>query len=652
LNRGTEHRRLAAIMFTDMVGYSALSQRNEALALELLEEHRRIVRGILPRHAGREVKTTGDGFLVEFPSALAAVQCAVEIQRTLAERNQGQPAERQVRLRIGIHVGDVVAREGDVHGDGVNIAARIEPLSEPGGICLSRAVFEQVQGKLAEPMESAGQMDLKNLARPVEVFRVELRSSREDLTRESQIANHESQMERSLAVLPFVNMSDDRENEFLADGITEDLITALSRVKGLRVPARTSSFAFKGKNEDIRRIGQLLSVETVLEGSVRKSGNKLRVTAQLVKVRDGFHLWSERYDREMKDVFDIQDDITRAIVGALEVQLAGGSQTQFVQRQTASTRAYELYAQGRIYCDQRGPALRKAVHYFELALLEDPDYVLAFAGLAEALSMSCFHSLVSTQDAMRRARVAAETAVRLAPDLADGHAALGWVNTLYGWDWAGAEQCFRRANEINPRHPQGHFWYASLLGLLGRTKESLTVSVRGVEVDPLSPATNISVVWWTIYARRFTEALAQVQEVIARWPDWGVGHVIHADCLLLLDRAREAVPVAEKAVHLASRSPLSLIRLGRALLRADERERARDTLAELRQPCAPWVPAQHNIALLQWGLGDKEAAGASFRRAYEEREAVLPWLFNFPLNDELRGDPTFEELRCKLGLSP
>src|SRR6266566_3307783 len=305
----TEHRKLAAIMFTDMVGYSALVERNEAFALALLEEHRRLLRSVFPKHQGSEIKTIGDGFLVEFSSALAAVQCGIEIQEEIAKRNSANPPQGLFQVRIGIHAGDVVRRDDDVIGDGVNIAARIEPLAEAGGICISQQVFDQVENRVGKSLKRMGQVKLKNMMRPLEVYCVVCEGTAPgppDLAPDSK----SSGIQKSIAVLPFLNMSSDPENEYLSDGLTEDLIMAFSQLKGLRVPARTSSFAFKGKNEDIRLIGQQLNVNTILEGSVRKVGSRLRITAQLINVADGDHLWSQTFDREVQEVFAIQDEIT------------------------------------------------------------------------------------------------------------------------------------------------------------------------------------------------------------------------------------------------------------------------------------------------------------------------------------------------------
>ena len=344
MKRNTEQRKLAAIMFTDMVGYSALSQRNEALALELLEEHRGVLRRLFPKYQGTEVKTTGDGFLVEFASALDAVRCAVEIQKTLAERNQTQPAERQVRIRIGVHLGDMVRKEGDVYGDGVNIAARIEPLAEPGGICISNSVHDQIENKVDYALVRLSKPELKNIQANVQVYKLVLDAvrppapshpgrrrqaialgvlavlaaglfvflkfgARPKSSAAASNAPNAVAEQKSIAVLPFVNMSADKDDEYLSDGMTEELLNVLAKVKGLRVPGRSASFAFKGKNEEdiFRKVGDQLHVNTVLEGSVRKAGDKLRITAQLINVADGLSSlvrnlrWRhERYPRHAK----------------------------------------------------------------------------------------------------------------------------------------------------------------------------------------------------------------------------------------------------------------------------------------------------------------------------------------------------------------
>lgn len=359
----TEHRKLAAIMFTDMVGYSALSQKDEALALELLAEQERLLRPLIAKFQGLVIKTMGDGFLVEFASALAAVRCALEIQEALALRNGVAPGGKTFQIRIGIHVGDVVRRDKDVFGDGVNIAARIEPLAEPGGICISEDVARQIQNKIGQTLVRIGPGELKNIQLPVVIYKLLPASGVTAALSATRLVFTKGRRRRrglaitgaallvllgagiyfwrgmpgtahrpraglmsepgSIAVLPFMNMSSEKENEFLGDGIAEEIIDGLVK-KGLKVPSRTSAFAYKGKNEDIQKIGEQLRVRTVLQGSVRKSGTKLRIGVQLVNVADGFNLWSETYERESGDVLAIQSEIAQNVEKALRDQIGSG----------------------------------------------------------------------------------------------------------------------------------------------------------------------------------------------------------------------------------------------------------------------------------------------------------------------------------------
>ena len=285
-------RRLAAIMFTDLVGYTALTQRNEALAMQLLEEHRRLVRPFFPKHNGREVKTIGDAFLVEFASALEATRCAFDIQQSLNELNSGRQEDRRVLLRVGIHLGDVIHDQNDVYGDAVNIASRIEPLASPGGICVSQQVYDQIKNKFEFPLSTLGEKTLKNVSEPVEVYRVILPWEKK--------SESESSLEKTrIAVLPFTNMSSNPEEGYFADGMTEELITSLSGVRQLTVIARTSVMGYKGTTKKVREIGRELEVGSVLEGSVRKAGNKVRITAQLIDAATEGHLWAQNYDRQL-----------------------------------------------------------------------------------------------------------------------------------------------------------------------------------------------------------------------------------------------------------------------------------------------------------------------------------------------------------------
>jgi adenylate cyclase len=464
-----EQRKLAAIMFTDMVGYSTLAQRDDKLALELLEEHRRLLREIFPRFNGTEIKTIGDAFLIEFSSALEAAQCAIEIQRTLAKRNHDVTAERRIELKIGIHIGDVVHRGGDVYGDGVNIASRIEQLAGAGGICVTMDVERQIRNSLEARFEKLAPTELKNISVPMDLFRIVLpweqrTPSVARFEKESKPASRKfvptaivfglllmigiawwwttqprrsptspaapstanAADQKSIAVLPFVNMSADKNDEYLSDGMTEELINVLAKVPGLRVPGRTSCFAFKGKNEEdiFRKVGDQLHVGTVLEGSVRKAGDKLRVTAQLINVSDGYHLWSKDYDGDVKDVLNFQSNVAAQVVQALQVQLGTEAARVLSKKPTENPEAHRFYLLGRYEFGKYTQAgWNNAIRYYEQALRIDPEFALAYCGLAD--NYAYMGSVVMPEkEAIAKEKEFAQKALELDPELAEAHMSL------------------------------------------------------------------------------------------------------------------------------------------------------------------------------------------------------------------------------------
>jgi adenylate cyclase len=604
---GFEQRRLAAIMFTDMVGYSALAQRDEGLALELLEEHRALLRPAFLKHQGQEVKTIGDGFLVEFASAVAAVNCAVELQEALARRNLGAPEDRQLQVRIGIHLGDVLRRGDDIVGDGVNIAARVEPLADPGGIAITQQVFDQVYNK-----------------------------------------------ERSIAVLPFVNMSSDRENEFLSDGISEDLLNALSWIEGLRVAASTSCFAFKGRNEDIRKIGEALGVETVLEGSLRRVGTKLRITAQLIKVADGFSLWSERFDREMQDVFAIQDDITRAIMAALKLRLAGRSDQPIFKLQTTNAEAYELYLKGRFFWNQRGIGLRKALHYFELALIEDPDYSLAMSGLSDSYSLLSWYGDLPPAEAIPKASAPAKRAVQLDPQLAEAHTSLGFCQLCHNWDRAGAEREFRRAIELNPRTTPARYWLGWLYSCAGRHEEAIEHCRQAVDLEPFSAIDRMFLGWMYYHTGKFDEAEQQLRTGIELDGDerlvsgiWLLGKIYVA-----ASKRDLAFRELGKAVENSHGSAWTRCVLGHAWGQFGEPAKAREILVDLQDSDKHGYVRAFGIAIIYLGLGDRDQALTWLEKGCNHRDVWALMLKVDPIYADLRTDPRFVALLRRVGLEP
>src|SRR5437016_275232 len=347
-------------MFTDMVGYTALGQKNESLSLTLAEEQRTLLRPIFKRHAGREVKSMGDAFLVEFPSVLEAVRCAYDIQRATREFNITLPEEQRVHLRVGVHLGDVVESQGDISGDAVNVASRIENLADDGGVCLTRQVYDHVQNKFELPLISLGPKSLRNVISSIDVYRMVMPW---DDAKAITATEHDT---RRIVILPFANISPDPTDEYFSDGMTDELIAVLSKINGLRVVARTSAMRFKGEKATAGRIGEELKVGSLIEGSVRKSKNRVRITVELVDTHSEEQLWNETYDRDLQDVFSVQSDIAQQVAKALELRLGVRESSALRQQQTQSPEAYSLYLKGRNRWN-----LRSNLHQFVAGAWDD-----------------------------------------------------------------------------------------------------------------------------------------------------------------------------------------------------------------------------------------------------------------------------------------
>jgi adenylate cyclase len=379
------NRKLAAILAADVVGYSRLMAADEAGTLAALKRHRQAVfEPVVAAHRGRIVKLIGDGTIVEFASVVDAVNCALSVQRSGELRDESQP---KIILRIGINLGDVIIEGDDIYGDGVNIAARLEPVAEPGGICISSIVNESIGNRIDVRFQDSGQINVKNIDRPIGIWRWHPDTVNATVTngRQSNTVNH--QPHTAIAILPFTNMSGDPEQEYFSDGISEDIITDLSKIADLTVIARNSSFTYKGRSVDVRSIGRELGVQSVLEGSIRRSGNRVRITAQLIDATSGGHLWADRYDRDLTDIFEVQDDVTRRIVEALKVTLSPGEKERLADTKTSNLAAYDYLLRGREFMlgkEKSRETFEQAITYFKRALEHDPNYSQAYACLGFA----------------------------------------------------------------------------------------------------------------------------------------------------------------------------------------------------------------------------------------------------------------------------
>jgi TolB-like protein len=536
-------RRLAAILAADVVGYSRLMEADETATLAALKARRRDLLGpLVAKHQGRIFKITGDGVLVEFSSAVNAVQCAVDLQLGMAAANADQLDDRHIVLRIGVNLGDVMVEGGDLYGDGVNIAARLEAAAQAGGILVSGTTYDQVRNKVAVGFDDLGPQILKNMAEPVRTYRVTA------MWAATAAAPKIATDKPSIAVLPFTNMSGDQEQQYFSDGITEDIITELSRLQSLFVVARNSSFQYRDKAFDVRRIGKELGVHYVVEGSVRRVGNRLRITAQLIEAATGNHLWSERYDRSIDDLFEIQDEVTGTIVATLIGRLEDAEIKESERKHPESLAAYDSLLRGiehlRSYGDDEN---RRARELFEHAISLDPRFALAHAYFALALLLE--HGFGSAPDAIKdRALDSARTAVRLDPRESRCHQFLGQAYLLHG-EHDLALSHFERTSALNPNdaNAAAHRGYA--LAIVGRAEEGIGVIRHAMRLNPFHPDwywDNLAIAQYT--ARHYEEALDSIRRSGGRATFFSVARM--AACYAQLGRLNEARERAAEVLRL------------------------------------------------------------------------------------------------------
>ncbi len=534
-------RRLAAILAANVVGYSRLMGQDEAGTLARLKNLRaEFLYPKVAEHGGRIVKTTGDGTLIEFASAVDAVSHAVDVQRGMAERNASLPDHEQIQLRLGINVGDIIIDADDIYGDGVNVAARLEALAEPGGICISARVHDYARGRLDIEFDDLGQRNLKNIDEPVRIFRVRL----DDVTPASpaERATARTVADRpSVAVLPFQNMSGDVEQEYFADGITEDIITDLSQVSGLFVIARNSSFVFKGQSVDVKEVGHKLGVKYVLEGSVRRAGDTVRINAQLVDAASGGHLWAKRYDRKIEDIFALQDEITDQIVAALEVNLTSADEARADRRPSASVAAYDLFLKGRSsyfrYTPEDHAAAKK---YFEQAIEIDPNFADTYSFLSYLYAAAWNLMYPGFEDGLERALPMAEKAVSLDPDSAIAHMRLGWT-LCFRREYDQALSSFETARTLGPDISEVCAYYGQFLNFLGRADEALELLDKAYRLDPIAPTGwefMVGCSYWVM--RRYNEAASRFRIVIDRLPGFPMSYLYLASTYVELEQIDEA----------------------------------------------------------------------------------------------------------------
>jgi TolB-like protein/Tfp pilus assembly protein PilF len=641
-------RKLAAVMFADMTGYTLMMQEDEQKAKLLRSRQQYVMESLIPAHNGSIIQFFGDGTLSIFDSAIDAVQCGIEIQKELQK-------EPKVKLRIGIHSGDVVYDKQGMYGDCVNLASRIEGLAVPGAVLISDKVFDEVKNQNDIKTTLLGKFSLKNVKRQVEVFAIANEGMVVPTAAQTGV---KAGSENSIAVLPFVNMSADPENEYFSDGISEEILNSLSKVSGLQVTARSSSFSFKGKQEDIRQVGSKLGVATILEGSVRKAGKRMRISVQLVNTTDGYHIWSEIYDSELEDIFEVQDEIAVKIVNRLKENFATGERSDsIIKPPTDNIEAYNLYLKGRYYWNKSTPEnITKAIETFEEAIRMDPSFALPYCALSYCYSYMGSSGLMPPGEAYPKAKDQTLKAIELDPHHAESHLSLATIKFFHNWDFEGAESSLQKAQDLGLNSSlfnQVHGWFLIAKGDF----EKAIVKIRqALILDPLSLPLMSTLGDAYSFAGRFEEALEQYNKLIELDPNFRRGFEGRGMIYLAMGENQKAVKDFEQYHKLIGNPLKGLSSLGHAYAAAGQMDKALECLGRIKQreQSEPGILLHMDYAFIYAGLKDYDRAFEYLHKTYEQRVGIacLGMIFcvRYPMLNELKSDPRFKELTSKMGI--
>ncbi|HYO45229.1 MAG TPA: tetratricopeptide repeat protein [Gemmatimonadota bacterium] len=644
--------RLTVVWFTDLVGYSSLAAQDEDRAIALVRRFQAAVRAAIPPDGGRIVKFIGDAALVESPSVESALVAAATLRESLAGGEE---------VRTGIHLGDVaVAPDGDLYGDGVNTAQRIQVEAEPGQIVVSELVAQGLRSRPAFQFEALGERRLKGVE-PVRLFLVTgveaihpTESAAPDGRPAARVPAAAPEVERSIAVLPFVNLSADPENEYFSDGITEEILTALTKLGDLKVISRTSIMQYKGTSKSVREIGSELEVGMVLEGSVRRARDRVRITAQLIDAGSDRHLWAENYDRDLDDIFAIQSDVAQRIVDTLRMQLTPREKARIAERPTEDVQAYEWYLKGRHFLSRRTEsALRQAIERFRRAVAADPSFAQAWVGLADGLVLLANYSATPLAEVADEARAAAERALALNPDLGEAEISLGYLASSE-WNWGEGERRYRRGLELRPGYAVGHHWFGIHLGAVGRHDEALTTLRQALSLDPLSLPIQMALGVRLWKSGRVEESLEVYRKAIELDPAYAPTYNNLSLVLLSMGRFEEALEAAGELSRLnpdwAPPERVEELRAGYAYGGVEGYWEAshRWNSAHIQDEGAV---AYLGLAVDCAQLGRVDEAFEHLERYVASRHPTVPTELASPLLASLRSDPRLAEIKRKLGLA-
>ncbi len=639
-----QSRQLAAIMFTDIEGYTAIMQQNEEKAIMLRDRHSLILEDEHKKFNGTIVQYYGDGTLSIFMSAVQAVQCALAMQKLFCQ-------SPRVPVRIGLHTGDIIINEGHVFGDGVNMASRIESLAVAGSVLISDKVNDELHNHPEFTTLSMGKYNLKNIDRQVEVFALDEEglvkptpNSLKGKTAEKKVPDVKAPIpKKSIAVLPFVNMSNDPDQEYFSDGIAEEILNSLSHLNDLKVAGRSSSFRFKGKGIDLRALGKKLGVHTVLEGSVRKQQNRLRITVQLINVEDGFHLWSEKYDRETDDIFAIQDEIALSVTEKLKISLLDEERANITITRTENKEAYDFYLKGRFYWNRRGQGLKKGLEYFLKAAELDPEFSLAHAGIADTYALFAFYSILPPHHVIPKARQAAEKAKELNPSRVEPYSVLAYISTFYDWDWIGARKQFEEALAINPGYAPAHYWYSNYLCWVEKDyAHAAAEAQKAIELEPLLSHPYNTLASVHVCEGNFQEARELNETGIELDADSFLSYISLAAALHGLGKYQEAIDAIKIAVNISARHQYPLLILSWLYSGINNTAEAQIILDELLLRSTTEFISGLSLAAAAYWSNNYDEAFEFLEKAFEERAGLLVSISGYPFFSFVKTDTRFQ----------
>jgi TolB-like protein/class 3 adenylate cyclase/Tfp pilus assembly protein PilF len=646
--KDTAIRQLAAIMFADMTGYTAMMQDDEQKAKTLHSRQKKAIDTHIPGNKGKIIQYFGDGTLSIFDSSIDAIKAGIEIQRELLQ-------EPKVLLRIGIHSGEVVLDKDGLYGDCVNVASRIETLSVPGSVFISDKVHDEIKNHKEIKVKSMGRFSLKNVKRQIDVYAI---ANDGLIVPDTVHLDAKVGSEKSIAVLPFVNMSNDAENEYFSDGISEEILNALTQVEGIRVTSRTSSFSFKGKQEDVRQIGIKLGVSAILEGSVRKAGNKVRITAQLINTADGYHIWSEVFDGDLDDIFKVQDEISLKILNRLKENFAPvQNHDPIIKPATKNIDAYNIYLKGMYHWNKSKPEdIKIAVKTFQEAIQKDPQFADAYCALSYCYSFLGSAGLMEPAEAFTNAKNYTLKAIEIDPNHANAHLTLATISFFHNWDFDAAEASIQKAISLNLNSSfinQIHGW---LLITKGDFEKAIEKMKQALLLDPISLPLLANLADAYSFAGKFEEAIAHYDKAIELDPAFRRAFEGKGMVYLAKNDYDKAIYYFEKYHKLIGDPLKGLASLGHAYAAAGNKEKTFEILEKIkeREKRDSGIPMDMDYAFVYAGMKDFEKSFHYLNKTYENRIGIacLGMIFcvRYPMMNEMKADPRFKELTGKMDL--